>query len=140
MRSLTVFYSLTGNCRKIANELNKKYRSDIIELKLKKGFKKPKMNFTNILIGGFQAVTKKTPKIKHLDINLNDYNQIILGTPVWASTMSPAIRTFLKKYNIENKKIIIFASYKGEIGNTFSDIKEILNKNNKILETLEYKN
>ncbi|MCF7906520.1 flavodoxin [Patescibacteria group bacterium] len=135
-----IFYSLTGNCRKIANELNKKYPSDIIELKLKRGFKKPKMNFTNILIGGFQAATKKTPEINNLDINLNNYNQIILGTPVWASTMSPAIRTFLKKYNIENKKIIIFASYKGEIGNTFSDIKEILNKNNEILEILEYKN
>lgn len=82
MKSLIVFYSLTGNCRKIAKELNEKYPSDIIELKLKKGFKKPKMNFINMLIGGFQAVTKKTPEINHLDINLNEYNQIILGTPV----------------------------------------------------------
>ncbi|MCF7795856.1 flavodoxin [Patescibacteria group bacterium] len=140
MKSLIIFYSLTGNCRKIAKELNKKYPSDIIELKLKRGFKKPKMNFINMLIGGFQAITKKTPDIKNLDINLNNYDQIILGTPVWASTMSPAIRTFLKKHNIENKKIIIFSSYKNEIGKTFSDIKEILNKNNEILDTIEYKN
>ena len=140
MKSLIVFYSLKGNCKKIANELNKKYPSDILELKFKKGFKKPKMNFTNILFGVIQVLTKKTPEINHLDINLNDYDQIIIGTPVWGSTMSPVIRTFITKYNIQNKKIILFANYKGEIGNTFLDIKEILNKNNKIIEKLEYKN
>jgi flavodoxin len=138
MKSLIVFYSLTGNCKKIADELNKKYPSDILEIKLKRGFKKPKMNFINLFIGGFQAATKRTPEINHLDINLNDYDQIILGTPVWASTMAPAIRTFIKNYNIENKKIILFGSYKGKIGNTFSDIKNILNNNNEIIETKEY--
>ena len=138
MKSLIVFYSLTGNCKRIANEFNEKYPSDILEIKLKRGFKKPKMNFINSFIGGFQAVTKRTPEINHLDINLNEYNQIILGTPVWASTMAPAVRTFIKKYNIENKKIILFLSSKGHAGNTFSDIKNILNKNNEILETKEY--
>jgi flavodoxin len=140
MKSLIIFYSLTGNCKRIANELNEKYSSDILEIKLKRGFKKPKMNFINSFIGGFQAATKRTPKINHLDIILNEYDQIILGTPVWVSTMAPAIRTFIKKYNIENKKIILFASYKGYIGNTFSDIKNILNNNNEIIETKEYKN
>jgi flavodoxin len=140
MKSLIVFYSLTGDCRKIANELNKEYPSDILEIKLKKDFKKPKMNFVNLFIGGSQTVTKKTPEINHLDIILNKYDQIILGTPVWVSTMTPAIRAFIKKYNIENKKIILFASYKYHIGKTFSDIKNMLNINNKIIETKEYKN
>ncbi len=138
MKSLIVFYSLTGNCKKKAEELKGEYSADILELKFKKGFTKAKMNFSNMLIGGFQAATKKTPKINHLDINLNNYNQIIIGTPVWASNITPPIRTFLKNNIIKNKKIILFISFKGEIGNSISELKEIL-KENEIIKIIECK-
>ena len=59
------------------------------------------------------------PEIKDININLDEYDTIILGTPVWWYRPCPAIRAFLTKYDLSNKTIIPFATNAGWLGRTF---------------------
>ena len=61
------------------------------------------------------------PEIKELDVGLNDYDTIIIGTPVWWYTFAPAIKTFLNKHDFSRKNIYPYATNGGWIGHTFED-------------------
>lgn len=65
------------------------------------------------------------PEIKDININLDNYDEIILGTPVWCYRPSPAIRSFLTKYDLSGKTVIPFATNSGWLGKTFIRIKNI---------------
>ena len=58
---------------------------------------------------------RETPELEEYKFNNNKYDYIILGTPVWASTFAPPIRTFVKenKEKLKNKKFSVFVCYSG---------------------------
>ena len=51
-----------------------------------------------------QQLRKKTPR---------DYDLIVIGTPVWNSRLTPAIRTYLKENDLSQKKIALFSTSEG---------------------------
>lgn len=137
MKKLVVFYSLDGNTKFIAQNLAQKLGAEILELKPEKEI--PKSEPLKHFLGGKQVLLKETPKLKKYDINLADYNIIIIGTPVWAYNFSAPIRTFLKENKIQNKKIILFCTNKGFLGKTFDNLKNEL-KDNEIIAQIEFQN
>ena len=62
---------------------------------------------------------------KKLIKNLNDYDEIIIGTPVWWYTIAPVIRTFLTQNDLSNKTIKPFATNAGWLGHTFQEIQKL---------------
>lgn len=64
----------------------------------------------------------KMPEIKDINIDLNQYDEIIIGTPVWWCSIAPVIRTFLSENDLSNKKVIPFATNAGWLGHTFEEI------------------
>jgi len=108
---LVVYYSLTGNTKMIAESIVEAINSDVLELKpVKELDAESGMKY---FWGGFQATMKKKPKLKEFNIDPLDYDLIILGTPVWAWTFSPPIRSFLNKYNLSDKKIALWVCAQG---------------------------
>jgi len=83
MKTLVVFYSLTGNTQKIAAAIVRAVGGEIMEIKTKKetgqGFKK----YFN---AGLQLIRGARPELMPLEKNANDYDFIFLGTPVSATT------------------------------------------------------
>ena len=57
--------------------------------------------------GGYQATMKRKPKLNPIEIDSLDYDLIIIGTPVWAWTFSPPIRTFLSSYDLSGKNVAL---------------------------------
>ena len=54
------------------------------------------------------------PKLQPYEFNAEQYDRIIIGTPVWASSFAPPIRTFLhENKSISEKKIAVFACFSG---------------------------
>jgi len=135
MKKSVVFYSLEGNTKFIAQNLAKEIGADILELKPEKEI--PKIEPLKHFWGGKQVVMKETPKLKKYDINLADYDTLIIGTPVWSFNFSPPIRTFLKENKIKNKKIILFCTSEGSKGKTFENLKKEL-KGNEIIAQIEF--
>lgn len=135
-KKLVVFYSLQGNTRFIAEEIKKSTGADLLELKLKKDIKTK--GFMKYLIGGNQAITNKKPELKPYEVDLGDYETIIIGTPIWAGHFSPAINTFLSENTIKDKKIAAYCCFAGSgSGKAFKMIKQILQYDNKIIGELE---
>lgn len=125
VKRLVVFYSLSGNTRFIAEEIQKQENADLLELKLDKevGF----LKFLR-LIG--RAMSGKKPQLKPYNIDVNKYDVIYIGTPIWASHNAPAINTFLTTNTIKNKKIAIFCCHAGRgNGRAFRNIKGKLQGN-----------
>ncbi|MFX1467308.1 MAG: flavodoxin family protein [Promethearchaeota archaeon] len=112
IKSLVVYYSLTGNTKMIAEVITEATGSDILELKpVKEINAESSMKY---FWGGYQAIMKLKPKLKNIDKNPLDYNLIILGTPVWAWTYAPPIRSFLAKFNLQGKKVALWTCSAGD--------------------------
>ena len=63
------------------------------------------------------------PELLDTDIDMNTYHEIILGFPIWWYVAPTIVHTFLEKYNISDKKIILFATSGGSgFGNTMREL------------------
>lgn len=125
---LVVYYSLTGNTKLIAEAIANSINSDILELKPVKELNAE--GGSKYFWGGFQATMKKKPKLREFDINPLDYDLIILGTPVWAWTYSPPIRSFLSKYDLSEKNIALWTCSQGDGVKAMNKFKEALKSTN----------
>ncbi|MEY8001767.1 flavodoxin [Clostridium sp. Mt-5] len=122
-KKLIVYYSYTNNTKKVAEKIQKATGSDICRIETVKPYTG---DYNSVVDQGKQEVDSGyKPAIKPLSVNLEDYDTIILGTPVWWYTYSPAVATFLSKYDLSGKKIIPFVTNGGWIGHTIKDIQKV---------------
>lgn len=123
MKTLIVYYSYTGNTKKIANAIKNNLNCDILEVT-------PKIPFSNDydeVVAEYQnnSIEDKSIEINDIGIDLKEYDKIIIGSPVWWYTICPVITSFLKKYDLSGKKIYPFATNAGWLGKTFKDIETL---------------
>ena len=64
------------------------------------------------------------PKIKNRVLNIDNYDTIIIGFPVWWYTCPTIINTFIEENDLKNKKIYIFVTSGGSsFGGSLKDLK-----------------
>jgi flavodoxin len=105
--TLMVYYSLEGNTACAADFLGQYPEIDTERLLVEK--EPPKSGFGKFLLGGKSALMKQDPGLKPLTKDPLDYENIIIGFPVWAGTYPPAIGAFLKRYDLKQKNIYVVA-------------------------------
>jgi len=66
------------------------------------------------------------PKLLKISKSIDTFDTLFIGTPVWAGTCAPAVKSFLSKNNIKGKKIALFCTHRGEKGLTFEKMKKLL--------------
>ncbi|MBN2017995.1 MAG: flavodoxin [Candidatus Cloacimonetes bacterium] len=132
VKSLVVYYSLEENTHYLAESIAECIGADLLRLVPVKDIKNTK---TKYLVGGRQAVMKKKPKLLPCDKNPEDYDMIIIGTPVWASTITPAVRSFLSSITFKDKKIGLFCCHRGGPGKTLVYMEDLLEGNDIIGKT-----
>lgn len=109
-----IYYSLSGNTEIVAKAISDEIGAKLVKIKPKKEIKSK--GLLRYLWVGKQVLMKETPDIEDISENFDDYDVIIIGTPVWAYTFSPPIRGFFSKISIKNKKIALFCTYDGNKG------------------------
>jgi flavodoxin len=121
---LVVYYSRTGTTKKVAEDLAHKLNSDIEEI-IDKDKRKGLVGYIR---SGRDAVRKRKTDIELTKNNPDEYDLVIIGTPVWAFTMSAPIRTYLMENIGKFKKVAFFTTQKGKNEQkVFKDIKKIIN-------------
>ena len=80
---------------------------------------------------------KKKPELEAYDNNL-DYDLLVIGTPVWAGTFSPAIRTFLKENNLDGRKVALFACHAGGGADKCFEKFKKFSHNCKVISTMDF--
>ena len=118
MKALVVHYSRTGNTEKVAAEIAKALGADsetIIDRKNRKG-----------PIGWLTAgrdSTRKTPAdIEEPKHDPSGYDLVVIGTPVWAWTVSAPVLAYLNKFTKKFPEVAFFLTYDGNMEKTFSDM------------------
>ncbi len=91
MKTLLVYYSWTGNTRKLAQKITSKLKCDVEEI-YEKNKRAGKIGF---MLGGFQAVFGMKTDIEKPKKDPADYDLILIGGPVWAGRITPALRSYL---------------------------------------------
>lgn len=125
--NFVIYYSFEGSTKFIAEIIAQEIGADILELKPEKEIKTH--GFMKYVWGGRQVVMKIKPKLLSFAKNPNDYDVIIIGTPVWAYTFTPPLRTFFSEVKLQNKKIVLFCCSDGEKGKIFENMKKELGDN-----------
>jgi flavodoxin len=122
MKNLIVFYSRTGNTKKVAQELTKITGWEIEEI----FDTKDRSGIFGYLFAGRDAMRKKLTELKQLTKNLTDYDFVVVGTPNWGGTVSAPVRTFLQNFKRELKKVAFFCTKGGKGGaSLFPEMEEI---------------
>ena len=125
MKTLIVYYSLEGNTQWAAESIAAKLGADTLRLIPKAAY--PDKGFKKFLFGGKSAVMKETPELEPYEVDLAQYERVILATPVWAGTMAPPLRTFIQKEDLCGKRFALVASSMGgSPGRTFEHMKALL--------------
>ncbi len=121
MKNLLVYYSYTGNTKIIVDIIKEKVDCDVVELKPKTPFLEE--NYQAI-VDKYQSneSSKECVEIEDINIDLSDYEKVIIGTPVWWYTITPVLREFLKNNDLSQKQVYAFATNAGWLGRTFKEI------------------
>lgn len=128
MKTLVVFYSLEGNTEFIAGVIAKKLGADLVRLETVKPF--PTEAPAKFFKGGMSAVFKMKPKLKNNNIDVKQYDNVIIGTPVWASTHASPINTFIKNFGFTRKKVALFVCSGGpDVEKCYAKLKKALGDN-----------
>ena len=96
-RKIVIYHSYSGHTKMIANIIKKKIDCDVLELE-------PKYEFSSDydeVVKEYQnnEKDKSTVEIKDININLDNYDEIIIGSPIWWYSITPVVREFLKENN-----------------------------------------
>ena len=131
MRILISYYSRSGNNAKIAHILKEcldgfpevETQVEVIEdLKDRSGT-------SGYILGGRDAMLKKPADIKIPTFDVSDFDMLVIGGPVWAWTVSPAIRTYCMKYGRDAARLAFFCTM-GSSGNkgAFAEMEKLCTK------------
>jgi flavodoxin len=122
MKSLVVYYSRSGNTRKVAEKIAKTIGADsdeIIELKDRSGIRG--------WLGGCKDTFFRKPTAIKNNINPEKYDLVVIGTPIWVGTMTPAVKVYLKKYFLK-KKVAFFCTAGDKQKSAFREMQELSKK------------
>lgn len=126
MKTLVVYYSYSGNTKKVVDMIKEKKNFDVLKIKPVNDYsddyqkvvddEEAKMDMNEII------------EIKDINVNLDYYDRILLGTGVWWYKITPAIRSFLNKYDLKDKVIVPFITNGGWLGEALDDVKRYAKK------------
>ncbi len=113
MKDLIVYYSLEGNTEYVADKIRGETGADVLKLVPKKAYHDK--GFAKFFWGGKSAVMAEKPALEEYKVELDEYERIIFGFPVWASNFTPPLRTFITE-NAAKLKGKRFAAYACQSG------------------------
>ncbi len=101
---LVAYFSYTGTTRKVANEISQKTNGDLFEIE-------PQEDYGNLYLeSNFEIRNNERPTLKNQVENIDDYDIIFVGYPVWFHATPAPINTFLESYDLQGKLIIPFCT------------------------------
>lgn len=130
-RAMILFYSFEGSTKRVGEYLSRELELPYEEIKPVKDL--TSNGFSKYIIGGGQVITKTKPEILSMSTDFQEYDTIFLGSPIWAGSFAPAIRTILEDGTLKNKNIAFFYTSLGGPGKAPRKIENQVNINNKLI-------
>lgn len=109
MKSLVIYYSLSGHTHKVAEKLSETLKCDLEDIKCGELYH----CFFGYIRAGYHSWKGYMPSIepeKHVPV---DYDLVLIGTPIWVGRIAAPMRTYLKAHKGDIKRVGFFLTYGG---------------------------
>jgi flavodoxin len=124
MKTLVVYYSRSGNTRKIAHEIARLLNADVDEIVSLRRYG----GVFGYIKAGYHALKGKIVKIKFIK-NIDAYAWIIIATPNWGARMASPVLSYLKLHDLSKKNIGVCCVQGGSGGEkVISQVENIIGK------------
>lgn len=125
-KKLVAYFSASGTTKKVAEMIAEVAAADLYEIISKQPYTKDDLNWMDKKSRSSVEMSDKKfrPEIADSDAQIDRYDEIILGFPIWWYVAPTIINTFLESYDFSGKKIVLFATSGGSgFGNTVNELK-----------------
>lgn len=134
-KTLIAYYSYTNNVERIVTELRSQIDADVVEIEpAEKGLDYAANNYalgTALLnaIRNNPGDASSYPAIDAVDVDMDEYDTVIIACPLWWSQMAAPFQTFLFRYGpqMAGKSIgVIVSSASSGISGVVADAKRLI--------------
>ena len=124
-KKLVAYFSASGTTKKTAQLIAKATGADLYEITPKVAYTEADLNWMDKKSRSSVEMNDKKfrPEVEDKDAHIAEYDEIILGFPIWLYVAPTIVNTFLEKYDFSGKKIVLFATSGGSgFGNTVKEL------------------
>lgn len=125
-KRLVAYFSASGVTAKVAENLADAIGADIFEIQPEVPYTKADLNWMDKKSRSTIEMSNPTsrPAIAAKRDNMDEYDTIFVGFPIWWYIAPTIINTFLESYDFSGKTIILFATSGGSgFGKTVDNLK-----------------
>lgn len=114
-RTLVVYFSATGNTREVAETLAELQGADLFEIVPAEPYTDEDLNYSdgNCRANREQNDDSARPAMASTLENLDQYDVVYLGFPIWWGTLPKILCTFLETYDLSGKTVAPFCTSGG---------------------------
>ena len=107
VKILVAYFSNSGTTERMASEISTELNADLFEIK-------PKEAYSNIYTQGNNEIRNSArPELAETVDNMDEYDVVFVGFPVWWHATPAVINTFLESHDLSGKLIIPFGTSGG---------------------------
>ena len=124
-KKLVAYFSASGTTKKVAEMIAESAGADLFEIEPKVAYTKADLNWMDKKSRSSVEMNDKKirPEMVNTPLDVNAYDEVILGFPIWWYVAPTIVNTFLETYDFSGKKIILFATSGGSgFGNTVREL------------------
>lgn len=108
---LVAYYSRTGNTAVIARQIRRAMDATLFEIKTETPY--PEDYQATVEQARRETQSQYLPPLGHFVADIDRYDRVYLGMPIWGMTAPPVIRSFLRAHDLSGKAVIPFITHGG---------------------------
>jgi len=123
---LVSYFSASGVTKSVAEKISETVNGDLFEIEPRIKYTDEDLDWTDKTSRSSIEMSDKSsrPEINKKVDNINEYDTVIIGFPVWWYTAPTIINTFIEENDLSNKRIFIFVTSGGSSSEgSFNDLK-----------------
>ncbi len=123
---LVSYFSASGVTKRISETVARLINGDLFEIEPLESYTKEDLDWTNNQSrSSIEMHSMVRPKIANKPFDIDSYETILIGFPIWWFTAPTIINTFIEENDLTGKEIYIFVTSGGSsFGGSLKDLKE----------------
>ncbi len=108
MNTLVIYFSQTGRTKAAAEKIAEIKDADLVEIKCEKSYK---MSYWKTVFTSLKEIfTKARPELAIEIPDVQKYERILIGCPIWCGVVPNVILTLLDAVNLSGKHVALFTT------------------------------
>ena len=112
---LICYFSATGTTKRVADELSEILNGDLFEIEPVNKYTSEDLDWTNKQSRSTLEMNDESsrPEVKGKVNNIEEYNKVVIGFPVWWYREPSIIDTFIEENDLKGKDIYVYVTSGG---------------------------